>query len=221
MVAWIALCAVLLVAAYLLGSIPTGYIAGRVLRSIDIREYGSKSTGATNVFRVLGTKPAIAVLLVDVLKGALAIALVRGVVLLPGILDQMPATLDLTRWHPWLITVAALIAILGHSKSVWIRFTGGKSAATGLGVFLGLAWPVGLGALVTFCTVLTLSRFVSLSSISAAVVGFVLMLVFQEPFPFQLMAAIGGLYVILRHRSNIQRLLSGNEPRIGQNVQPE
>ena len=221
MVAWIALCAVLLIAAYLLGSIPTGYLAGRLLKEIDIREHGSKSTGATNVFRVLGTKPAIAVLLVDVLKGVLAISLMRLVVLLPGVVTTVPATVDINRWHPWLMTVAALIAILGHSKSIWIGFTGGKSAATGLGVFLGLAWPVGLGALFTFCTVLALSRFVSLSSISAAAIGFVLMLVFQEPFPFQLMAAIGGLYVILRHRSNIQRLLSGDEPRIGQKVQPE
>jgi glycerol-3-phosphate acyltransferase PlsY len=159
--------------------------------------------------------------LVDVLKGFLSITLVRVVILLPGVANIVPPNLDLTRWHPWLITVAALIAILGHSKSIWIGFTGGKSAATGLGVFLGLAWPVGLGALLTFCTMLALFRFVSLSSISAALVGFVLMLVFQEPVPFQLMAAIGGLYVTLRHRSNIQRLLSGEEPRIGQKVQPE
>jgi glycerol-3-phosphate acyltransferase PlsY len=218
MAVWILVCVGLLGVAYLLGSIPTGYLAGKLLRGIDIREHGSKSTGATNVFRVLGTKPAIAVLSVDVLKGVLAIAVVR-LALSQATVVSLGPSINLDQWQAWIITLAALIAILGHSKSVWIGFTGGKSAATGLGVFLGMSWMVGLGALITFCLVLTLFRFVSLSSMSAALMGILLMVVFRQPLPYQLMACIGGAYVILRHRDNIQRLLAGTEPKIGQKVQ--
>lgn len=219
MVVWIGLCVGLMVAAYLLGSIPTGYLAGRVLKGIDIREHGSKSTGATNVLRTLGTKPAIAVLAIDVVKGALAIALVRLVFLLPEVGAIAPSSVALEQWQAWLITLAGLIALLGHSKSVWIGFTGGKSAATGLGVFLCMSWMVGLGALLTFGLVLAVFRYVSLSSMSAAIVGLALMVVLQQPLPFQLMAFVGGGYVILRHRENIQRLLAGTEPRVGQKAQ--
>lgn len=199
----------LLLVAYLSGSIPTGYWTGRILRGIDIREHGSKSTGATNVLRTLGKGPALFVLLIDLLKGVAAIALTRWITALPEV--AVPAA------HAnWLITLAGLAALLGHSRSVWINFTGGKSVATGLGVLVAMSWPVGLSCLGVFAIILALFKIVSLGSITAAIAAPILMVVFQQPFPYVLLAIAGGVYVILRHRANIQRLLAGNEPRIGQ-----
>lgn len=192
--------------AYLLGSIPTGYLAGRLLCGIDIREHGSGSTGATNVLRTLGKGPALAVLLVDVLKGVAAILLARS--LFPWL--QMPAT-----WLPWAVCLCGLAALLGHSRSVWLGFTGGKSAATGLGVLLALSWPVGVGAAAMFLAVLARVRIVSLASMLAAVTAAFLVCLFPEPLAYRLLVVAGGLYVIALHRANIGRLLVGSEPRIG------
>ncbi|GAB4189952.1 MAG: glycerol-3-phosphate 1-O-acyltransferase PlsY [Coleofasciculaceae cyanobacterium] len=205
----------LLLAAYLLGSIPTGYLTGRLLKGIDIREQGSGSTGATNVLRTLGKGPAAVVLLIDALKGVAAIALVNGYYALVET-PAIPAT-----WHPWLVAAAAFAALLGHSKSIWINFTGGKSVATGLGVLLAMSWPVGLGTLGVFALVLALSRIVSLGSISGAIAVPVLMIIAGQPLPYQLFAGAAGLYVIWRHRSNIQRVLAGTEPQVGQKLPPE
>lgn len=205
----------LLLTAYLLGSIPTGYLAGRLLKGIDIREQGSGSTGATNVLRTLGKGPAALVLLIDALKGVAAIALVNGYYALVET-PAIPAT-----WHPWLVAAAAFAALLGHSKSIWINFTGGKSVATGLGVLLAMCWPVGLGTLGVFAVVLALSRIVSLSSISGAIAVPVLMIIMGQPLPYQLFAGTAGLYVIWRHRSNIQRIFAGTEPQVGQKLPPE
>jgi glycerol-3-phosphate acyltransferase PlsY len=213
---WIAYGMLVLLIAYLFGSIPTGYLAGRLLKGIDIREHGSKSTGATNVLRTLGKGPAIAVLLIDVLKGAAAIAFARWFYSLPAIASAAPAGVELQRWIPWAVTIAGLAAMLGHSRSVWIRFTGGKSVATGLGVLLAMSWQVGLGALIVFGVLLALFRIVSLGSIAAALAAIGLMWGLHQPLPYQLTAIAGGFYVIWRHQANIQRLLAGTEPRIGQ-----
>src|SRR2546430_3005355 len=133
--------------AYLFGSTPTGYLAGKLLKGIDIREHGSKSIGATNVLRTLGKWPALVVLLVDVLKGVGAIVFARWfypwLYALPSVTP--PTALDLQTWVPWAICLAGLAALLGHGRSIWLNFTGGKSAATGLGVLLAISWPVGLG----------------------------------------------------------------------------
>jgi glycerol-3-phosphate acyltransferase PlsY len=202
--------------AYLCGSIPTGYWLGKLLKGIDIREHGSKSTGAMNVLRTLGKVPGLAVLLIDLLKGVAAVAFARWLYSLPEVVATTPAAIDLGTWLPWAITAAALIAVLGHSRSIWIQFTGGKSAATGLGVLLAMSWQVGLGVAISFGVVLAVSRIVSLSSISAAAAAIVLMGIFHQPIAFLLMAIAGANYVILRHKANIQRLLAGTEPRIGQ-----
>lgn len=199
--------------AYLLGSIPTGYLAGRYLGGIDIREYGSGSTGATNVLRTIGKKAAIATLAIDLLKGALALLLVNC------FYAFVPTELMPISWQSWLITATALAAVLGHSKSIWLNFTGGKSVATSLGVLLVMNPILALGALVAFGIVLAISRIVSLSSISAAIAIFILTLVLEQPLPYVLFAAIAGVYVIVRHQSNIQRLLAGEEPKIGQKLQ--
>lgn len=216
MALWIALNGLLVALAYLLGSIPSGYWAGRWLKGMDIREHGSGSTGATNVLRTLGKGPAIGVLLVDVLKGAAAIALVRQCYTLPSLLALAPV--EPLAWLPWVVTLAAMAALLGHSKSIFLKFTGGKSVATSLGLLLALNWIVGLGTLGVFLLVLAASRIVSLSSIVGAITTSGLMVITAQPLPYLLFSIAGGLYVVLRHRANIQRLLAGSEPRLGQKL---
>ncbi len=203
--------------AYLFGSLPTGYLAGRLLKNIDIREHGSKSTGATNVLRTVGKWPALAVLLIDALKGALAVLLARWLYALPTVAATMPSNLDAMDGVAWAAAIAGLAALLGHSKSIWLGFSGGKSVATGLGVLLALSWQVGLLTLAVFGLVLAITRIVSISSITAAIASSLLALTLHEPLPLLLLTIAGGLYVVLRHRTNIQRLLAGTEPRLGQN----
>jgi glycerol-3-phosphate acyltransferase PlsY len=201
----------LLMAAYLLGSLPTGYLVAKGVKGIDIRQYGSGGTGATNVLRTVGKGAAIAVLIIDLIKGLLAVLLVAVV------WPQVAALIALDAlWQPWVAVGAGLLALVGHSKSVWINFTGGKSVASGLGVLIGLAWPVALGAAIAFGLALALSRIVSLSSMVAAIAASLLMVITGQPLPYAVLGALGALYVILRHRSNIDRLLAGTEPRLGQ-----
>lgn len=204
--------------AYLLGSMPTGYLAGKLLKGIDIRQHGSKSTGATNVLRTLGKWPAVIVLLVDVLKGVAAIAFARWfyrwLYASPSVTP--PTALDVQTWVDWAVCLAGLAVLLGHSRSIWLNFTGGKSAATGLGLLLALSWPVGLGAAGAFGVVLAISRRVSLGSIVAALTAIALVCGLEQPLPYRLLVIAGGLYVIVRHRTNIRRLLAGTEPRMGQ-----
>ncbi len=219
MLFWIANLAGLAV-AYLSGSIPTAYLIGRLFYGLDIREHGSKSVGATNALRVLGKWPALAVLLVDILKGAAAIILVRE---LSGWLLANPsiaphAVIDPHAWTPWAVALAGLAALLGHSRSVWLGFSGGKSVATGLGVVLGISWPVALGSLVVFAIVLAAGRIVSLGSILAALTAIVLVCALDQPLPYRLLVITGGLYVVARHRANLGRLIGGKEPRLGQSL---
>lgn len=216
MVFWIA-AAVGLAIAYLLGSIPTGYLAGKLLKGIDIREHGSKSTGATNVLRTLGKWPASMVLLVDVLKGVGAIAFARGFCLWLSTVPSStpPAAFDLQSSEPWAVCLAGFAVLLGHSRSVWLNFAGGKSVATGLGVLLAMSWPVGLGAAVVFGAALAISRIVSLSSMLAALTAMALVCGLEQPLPQRLLVIAGGVYVIVRHRANFRRLLAGTEPRLG------
>ncbi|WP_448561624.1 glycerol-3-phosphate 1-O-acyltransferase PlsY [Trichothermofontia sp.] len=208
--------------AYLLGSLPTGYLAGYLLQGIDIRTQGSGSTGATNVLRTLGRGPAIAVLLIDVLKGVAAIYLIPWFTqpAVQAFLNTRGWVADPTQVFPLsgLVVGAGLAVLLGHSRSIWLGFTGGKSVATGLGVLLALAWPVGLAALGVFSLCLAISRIVSLSSMMAAIAVPLLMVGTQQPLAYQWFGLAAGIYVIWRHRSNIERLLAGREPRVGQKL---
>jgi glycerol-3-phosphate acyltransferase PlsY len=218
MMTWLILLGLLFTLAYLLGSFPTGYIAVQKLKGIDIREFGSGSTGATNVWRTLGKFPAAFVLLVDCSKGVLAIALVDTLCNFVSHQNLLPSTVELALWKPWLVSGAGLAAILGHSKSIFLGFTGGKSVATSLGILLAINWQVGLATLGVFACVITISRVVSLSSILCALSVPILMVIFQQPLAYILLGIAGGLYVIVRHRSNIERLMAGTEAKIGQMI---
>lgn len=202
----------LILIAYLLGSIPTGYLAGRILKGIDIREQGSGSTGATNVLRTVGKEAAIGVLIVDLLKGIMAVYLIKLAYF------YLPDQWLFPDGQNWLIVIAALLAVVGHSKSIWLNFTGGKSAAISLGILLAMTPVVGLGTLAVFLSMLAISRIVSLSSVSAAIAVNILMYIVNPSIPYLVFTLIAGIYVIIRHRTNIQRLMAGTEPRIGQPV---
>ncbi len=215
---WLLLNGLLLIGAYLCGSLPTGYIVARQLKGIDIRNEGSGSTGATNVLRTVGKGPALVVFLVDVLKGMGAIALMRFAYALPG-LQELGATVgQASSWLPWMLILAGLGALLGHTKSVWINFKGGKAVATSLGVLFALNWPVALAGFGVFGIVLAFTRIVSLSSMLAALALPGIMFVMHQPLSYQVFMLAASLYVVWLHRTNINRLLSGTEPRIGQKL---
>lgn len=225
MVLWLAANAALFAIAYLLGSTPTGYWVTYRLAGFDIRRHGSKSTGATNVLRVLGKKPALFVFIVDILKAVLAIAIVRWVYATPELQAIVPSGLVAQDWQAWIETLAGIWAIVGHTYSLWLLVgpgrdpeltSGGKAVASSLGVLLALSWPVGLATFGAFASVLAISRIVSLGSIVAGVFVAVLMPLSGQPLPYCLFAAIAGLYVVVRHRANIARLRAGTEPRIGE-----
>ncbi len=213
---WIGLLAI----AYLLGSLPTGYLVAKQLSGIDIRQQGSGSMGATNILRTLGKGPAIFVLAVDVIKGAIAVLLLRY--LFTTLAISLPPWTKPDDWGAWGAALGGLLAVLGHSRPIWFRFsTGGKSVATGLGAILALSPIVALGTITTFGITIGLSRIVSISSVLAAAIVPILMVVLRQPLPAQLFGLAAGLYVIIRHRTNMQRLIAGTEPRIGAKVKAE
>ncbi|MFM8936413.1 MAG: glycerol-3-phosphate 1-O-acyltransferase PlsY [Vulcanococcus sp.] len=202
-----------LLAGYLLGSIPAGYLAGRWLQGVDIRTLGSGSTGATNVLRQFGKGPALVVFLVDVLKGTAAVLLAKALLETGGHTDWIRDSL---------VVASGLAALAGHIWPVWLGWRGGKAVATALGMLLGLTTPVGLACFGVFLTVLSASRIVSLSSVVAALSLPLLMLGwFQDHgmglrWPYLVLALLTSTLVIWRHRSNLQRLLAGTEPKLGQ-----
>ena len=205
-----------LAAGYLLGSIPTGYLAGRWIQGVDIRSLGSGSTGATNVLRVFGKGPALAVFLVDVLKGTVAVLLAKALLQPQGIAAASGWGTD------WWVVAAGLAALAGHSWSLWLGGKGGKAVATGLGMLLGLVPAVGLACFGIFLTTLSASRIVSLSSVVAALSLPLLMLGSFAAAgsglrpAYLVLALLTTLLVVWRHRSNLQRLLAGTEPKLGQ-----
>lgn len=191
------------VAAYLIGSVPTGYIIVKVAKGQDIREIGSGSTGATNVKRVMGKKWFFITLLLDAFKGALPVILAKifcvsftGIGLLP--------------------VIAAIAVILGHSKSIFLKFTGGKSVASGVGTILALNWVAGLIIAVIWAIVTYFSKYVSLGSIVALGLSPFIMYFTGAPAAYVGYCLLGAVYIIWLHRSNIQRLIKGEENKVRQ-----
>ena len=186
-----------------MGSFPSGYLAGRIAKGIDIRSLGSGSTGATNVLRHIGKRAAITVFLIDVFKGVLSISLAKYFLLNDS----------------WQVAIG-ISALIGHIWPVWLNWQGGKAVATGLGIFLGLSWQVGVATLGVFILMITLFRIVSLASITAALSLPLLMFIsFQNSntsLPFLVISLLAMALVFWRHRENIIRLMKGEEPKIGQ-----
>ena len=186
---------------YLLGSFPSGYLAGRWCAGVDIRQLGSGSTGATNVLRQVGKGPALVVFLVDVFKGSAAVILARALLGAGA--------------YGWLVA-AGLAALAGHIWPIWLGGKGGKAVTTGFGMLLGLVPAVGLACLGVFLTSLALSRIVSISSVLAAAALPLLMAGAGAPGAYLGLGVVAAVMVIWRHRSNLSRLLKGEEPRLGQ-----
>jgi len=206
---------IIAVAAYLLGSLPTGFLVAR-LRGVDIRTVGSKNMGATNVFRVLGKGPGIFVLLVDALKGFVAVALTIN--FYPDLNDLLPGIfiadgMAYPQLRVGLGMVAGLFAILGHNYTCWLGFKGGKGIATTAGVFLALA-PIAVGvALVAWIVAFVSTRYVSVASIVAAVALPATICFTQESPTLRVIAIALGALAIYKHKANLQRLLNGTENR--------
>ena len=202
---WMALLVGALI-GYVLGSIPASYVAGRLLRGIDLRDHGSGNLGATNVFRTLGWKAAVPVLLIDIAKGAAAVAI--GLYVLPS-WSTMP---DLTA------LVCAVAAILGHGFSPFVGFKGGKGVATAAGAFITLAPVAALSAIFVWAVLLVATRIMSVASVAAAAVLPVNLLVVELLQPdtdprwaTMIFGTLIAVWVILRHRSNLERLREGRE----------
>lgn len=185
------------VLGHLCGSIPSGLWIVQALHGIDIRNYGSKNIGTTNVFRTVGPKTAVMVLLADAFKGILAVWLVSAYF-----------------HNPVLDVVTALGALLGHNYSVFLGFKGGKGVATALGLLVFLMPMVAPCSFGVWLVLVLATRYVSLGSIVAAIVTPFLAWYMEYPLAYVIFSAIAAFFVVLRHKENIQRLLSGTESKI-------
>ncbi len=188
-----------IILAYLLGSIPSALIVGKITKKIDIREHGSGNMGATNAFRVLGTKAGIVVTLADILKGTIA-------TLVP-LLAALYIDIDVSR------LLVGLFAVLGHTYPIFAGFKGGKAAATSAGVILGIS-PLMFGIiLLLFIIILYLSKYVSLASMLTGIIASGIAFFISDRFLFFVILAL-TLFVCIRHKDNIKRIIDKTEPKI-------
>jgi len=194
-----------IIGSYIIGSIPTAYLFGKLYRKIDIREHGSGNVGATNVFRVFGKGPGILVLVLDIIKGIIPILFVA---------DWFGLTDNFQR------IILALAVVGGHNWTVFLQFKGGKGIATSLGALIGLTIkitsirPVLLLTILTWVVSFLISGFVSLSSILASVMLPIIMVLTNQPFELICLGIIFCIFIVLRHKPNIHRLLTGQEPKV-------
>jgi glycerol-3-phosphate acyltransferase PlsY len=185
----------LLLLAYLAGSIPFGVIIGKVVYNVDVRLHGSGNVGTTNVFRVLGRKAGITVLICDMLKGFI------------------PALIATWFFDPWAAIFIAAAPEVGHMFSIFLKGSGGKGVATGAGILLALVPAIFLIAVLAWLALLLTTRYVSVASLAAAVLVPVLAFVLDEPTPYKIAAVLAAAIVIWAHRGNIDRLLHRTENR--------
>ena len=202
--------------SYLIGSIPSAYILGRLARGIDIRKHGSGNVGATNAFRVLGPYIGITVLFLDGLKGLICVAPLADFIIQQGLgLDSL-----------LLRILLGIAAVAGHSLTIFLSFKGGKGMAVTLGVLIGFAlkFPalkiILLAEILLWLAVFSISRIVSLASIVSAALFPVFFIILKQPIPLILMALTLAIFVIIRHKSNIYRLLHKQEPRLNLRRKP-
>lgn len=187
---------ILMIVAYILGSIPNALWIGKVFKGIDVREHGSKNTGSTNAARVLGAKLGILTLILDISKGAL-----------PTLMASMLLNSSIS------VILVGICAILGHSFSIFMKFKGGKAVATTVGVFIILVPGAILLAAIVFFLVFGITRYVSLSSMIAAVSLPIWIILFYKNILLTIFGAIIAILIIVRHKSNIQRLLNRTESK--------
>lgn len=199
------------VAGYLLGSLPSGVIAGRIFGNVDPRTQGSGKTGTTNVLRTLGPGAAAVVLLLDFGKGVAAVLLARYI-----LMPAPPASLNLQGWAE---AVGGFAAILGHNYSIFISFTGGRGVATGGGTMLAISPISFVAALVGIIVPIAVTRYVSLGSIVGAATGAITDVILaatgHDIWPHAIYIVAGATFIILHHRDNIERLLAGTERKLG------
>ena len=194
-----------LILSYLIGAIPTAYILGKCGPGIDIRQHGSGNVGATNAFRTLGKGLGTLVLCLDILKGVIAVTLIADLCATTSIIERLSM---------------AVVVVIGHNWTIFLQFKGGKGIATTLGVLIGLAIksqgviPVLLGTLGIWMITFLIFRIVSLSSLIGAVALPVLMAVTAQPIELFFLGVIFAIFIVIRHRPNIKRLLQGQEPRV-------
>ncbi|OGC22242.1 acyl-phosphate glycerol 3-phosphate acyltransferase [candidate division WOR-1 bacterium RIFOXYC2_FULL_37_10] len=186
--------------AYVIGSIPFGYIIGKLF-NIDVTKTGSGNIGATNVARSLGFNFGLIVFVLDLLKGTFAILIALQI-------TQEPST----------VILVGLSAILGHMFSIFLKFKGGKGSAVGLGILLGIAPDVFFFTFLFVVFVMLTTRYVSVSSILGVLCTVILMILFQKPTPYVWVSILMLILSIIKHRSNIQRLMQGTERKIGEKL---
>jgi glycerol-3-phosphate acyltransferase PlsY len=182
--------------AYLVGAIPFGLIVGKVFYGVDVRQHGSGNVGTTNVFRVLGKKAGVAVFVLDVMKG------------------YVPAALAAALFSPWHAIFIAAAPVVGHIYSVFLKGSGGKGVATGAGVVLALVPLAFLICFVTWITLIIVTRYVSVASLTAATLVPLLVFLLGDPLPYKIAAVLVALIVWWAHRGNVGRLLDGTESRV-------
>lgn len=186
--------ALLMIAAYLIGSIPTGLIFGKLIWKKDLRQYGSHNIGATNAWRIIGRKAGLLIFILDFLKGQLGVLLGAYLFASPGAM-----------------VVGGLFAMLGHMFPIFIGFKGGKGVATGLGVIAALMPKITAIVFIVWIVLTLITRYVSVASIVAAVLTPILAAVFKEPIIYFLFGLVAAVVIVFRHRDNIRRLKAGRE----------
>ena len=203
--------AVTIAALYLVGSIPTGYIAARLLRGIDLRNWGSRATGATNSLRALGRGPFLLVLVTDILKGWIPVLLIWYLSQAFGASEGESHNLQVA---------GGLAAIVGHDFSIFIGLRGGRGVATAMGVYAALVAPLAFGLVPIAIFVLVAFRYMSLMSIITVPLGGLALLSLaiagEEPYAKAVFGGLASGMILFRHIGNVTRLLKGTEPKIGE-----